>query len=239
MVGGLIADLPRQRWGELLIRLAALEVQARWRKLAHALGWRKGSGVDEADLTIPDSALCLAATEWVRSVSPEFLVNHSLRTYVFGCALARRDRLRYDRELFFLAAIMHDLGLTEAGAGPRAFEVEGADRAHQFLVERDYRQAHAVHHAIALHARVGLAVGHSREGAMLQAGAGLDVIGLRAEDLTRAARQRVVGLWPRLDCKRQLAELFGAEARCKPHCNIAAHVDWGFLRRIRQAPFLD
>lgn len=241
MVGGLIEDLPRQPRWELLLGLAALEVQARWRKLAHWLGWRRAGEVDERDLVIPDTPLCLQASEWVRTLSPDFLLNHSLRTYGFGCALARRDGLSYDRELFYLASLMHDLGLTEACQGPKAFEVEGADHAYRYLIGREVPEARAraVHHAIALHVRVGLAVKHSREGALLQAGAGLDVIGLRAEDLTPSSRQRMVQVWPRLDCKKRLAESLRAQARCKPHCNLAGHVDLGFLGRIRQAPFAE
>ena len=238
-MGGLIAELPRQAWWDLGLRLAGLEVEMRFRKLAHALGWRRSVEVSEADLLVPDSDLCTQATHLVRSLSPDFLVEHCLRTYVFGCALARRDGLSFDRELLYLAAVMHDLGLTQACQGPRAFEVEGADRAYQFLLEHQVpnERAEAVHQAIVLHARVGLTVRHTREGALLQAGAGLDVVGLRAEDLSQQGRQRVVQSWPRRDFKSQFSQLLRNQWQCKPHCNIAAHVDLGFLGRIAKAPF--
>ena len=241
MVSRLIQDLPRQSNGELLLRLVGMELQAHWRRLSHALGWRRAGEVLEEDLTIPDSELCRATTEMTRAVSPELLVQHGLRSYVFGCALARRDGMSYDRELFFLASIMHDLGLTEACCGPRAFEVEGADRAYAFLLEQQVapERARAVHHAIALHARIGLAVRHSREGALLQAGAGLDVLGLRAEDLTRSGRQRVVERFPRPGFKSEIAALIGEQARRKPSSNIAGHVGLGFLRRIHSSPFIE
>lgn len=241
MDGRLIHDLPRQSTWQLLLPLIGLEVQARWRKLGHALGWRRVGEVEQEDLSVPDSELCRKAIEFTQALSPEVLVQHGLRSYVFGCALGRRDGMHYDRELFFLASIMHDLGLTESCCGSRAFEVEGADRAYAFLMEQKVspERAQAVHQAIALHARIGLAVRHSREGALLQAGAGLDVLGLRAEDLSRTGRQRVVDQFPRLGFKSAIARLIGEQARARPECNIAGLVSMGFLQRIHTAPFSD
>ena len=241
MDSGLIRARPRQGPWELLLPIIGLEVQARWRQLGHWLGWRRTVEVLEEDMSIPDSQLCHKATDLVRALSPEVLVQHGLRSYVFGGALARLDGLIYDRELFFLACIMHDLGLTESCHGPRAFEVEGADRAYAFLVEQQIPRegARTVHQAIALHARIGMAVKHNREGALLQAGAGMDVLGLRAEDLTRAGRQRVADRFPRLGFKSAISRLIGEQARTRPQCNIAGHVQFGFLQRIQRAPFVE
>ena len=50
-----------------------------------------------------------------------------MRTYFFGALLGQRDSLKYDRELFYLGAVLHDLGLTERFSGQQRFEVDGAD----------------------------------------------------------------------------------------------------------------
>src|SRR5262249_41088548 len=84
----------------------------------------------------PDSSLCRRATELVADLSPPFLFNHCVRTFLFGEALGNQDGLKYDRELLYLSALLHDLGLTDSIArGGQRFEVEGADRARAFVAE--------------------------------------------------------------------------------------------------------
>jgi len=64
------------------------------------------------------------------TVSPPFVANHCVRSYLFGRELATAKGLRrdveYDDELVFLSCILHD-------NGDQRFEVDGADAAAQFL----------------------------------------------------------------------------------------------------------
>lgn len=235
----MITDLRRQPAWELSLNLMWLQLQSNGRRLAHRLGWRRAGRLDPGDLEIPDSTLCRQAVEWVAQASPLFLLNHCLRCYAFAAALGRRDGGRFDRELLFLACILHDLGLTCQAEGSRAFEVEGADRAYRFLCEQgmEERRAEAVHEAIALHARVSFWLRREPEAVLLQAGAGLDVLGLRAEDLNSAARRQAVERYPRLDMKKEIAALLRHQCLSRPDSNIAGHVQLGMLRLIRQAPF--
>ncbi|WP_309741236.1 HD domain-containing protein, partial [Chamaesiphon sp. OTE_20_metabat_361] len=76
--------------------------------------------------SIPDSDICKKATQLTTEVSPSFLCNHCLRTFFFGDLLGKRDGLKCDRELLYLGAVMHDLGLTERFGGEQRFEVDGA-----------------------------------------------------------------------------------------------------------------
>jgi hypothetical protein len=52
-------------------------------------------------LRLPETELAHAALEWARGIEPEYLLNHSVRSYLFGRA-ARPDQ-EYDDELLFLA----------------------------------------------------------------------------------------------------------------------------------------
>lgn len=56
------------------------------------------------------------------------LYNHCMRTYAFGGALGDRYGFKYDRELFYLASILHDVGLTDHACRKHSFEHEGASR---------------------------------------------------------------------------------------------------------------
>jgi len=69
-------------------------------------------------------------------------VNHSVRSYVFAQSIADRMGLQpgrdYDPELQFLATVLHDIGLGQEANGPQRFEVDGADRAADFMRSHGY-----------------------------------------------------------------------------------------------------
>lgn len=171
-----------------------------------------------AGIRIPDSAIARQATELAREASPAFLFHHVLRTYLFGSLLAEQRGLALDEELFFLGAVLHDLGVTERGHGPQRFEVEGADWAHRFLLEQRYpnERADAVWDAIALHTSVGIADRKRPEIALVHQGASADVIGLRLDELPMDRVEQVLAALPRLDFKRAIVDAFVDTVQANP-----------------------
>src|SRR5580700_3023255 len=89
-----------------------------------------------AGIRIPDSALAQKAMDLAFRVSPTVVWTHVVRTFVFGALVGRAQKLRYDEELFFLASVLHDLGLTAEFRGAERFEVVGADAADAFLKDQ-------------------------------------------------------------------------------------------------------
>jgi hypothetical protein len=88
-----------------------------------------------AGIRIPDSKLAVAALDLVKIESHASIYKHVLRTFVFGALATRAEGIGFDEELFFLGAVLHDLGLTERfGAPAGRFEVVGADAAEKFLL---------------------------------------------------------------------------------------------------------
>ena len=85
-----------------------------------------------ADLTVPTSSVAHAAAELARDASPPFLFNHGARTFAWAVLIADKDRIAYDRELLYIGAILHDIGLTPSFDGPRCFENEGGAAAAAF-----------------------------------------------------------------------------------------------------------
>src|SRR3954462_1236260 len=95
-----------------------------------------------AGVVIPDTALVREVTEYIRDAEDELLFNHSRRVFVFGALQGRRRGLEPDLELLYVGAMFHDIGLTHrARASMGRFEVDGANAARDFLLERDYDQA--------------------------------------------------------------------------------------------------
>jgi HD superfamily phosphodiesterase len=68
-----------------------------------------------------DSSLAREAEDLLRSVAPPFLVNHSFRSHFFAVGLADRDGVRFDEELLYVAALLHDIGLVEEFDTGRCF----------------------------------------------------------------------------------------------------------------------
>src|SRR5512132_1237844 len=84
---------------------------------------------------VPDTRLAAAAEALAVRVSPSALVGHCRRTYAFGAALLDRQGRTFDAELLYIAAMLHDLGLTdEFEDGVTPFEKRGADVARQALL---------------------------------------------------------------------------------------------------------
>ena len=70
-----------------------------------------------AGVRIPNTSLASEATQFVSGVTPLWLLNHLLRTRVFAELLGRRSAMKYDSELLYLGAIIHDLDPTVEFAG--------------------------------------------------------------------------------------------------------------------------
>jgi hypothetical protein len=163
-----------------------------------------------AGIRVPDSALAREATVLAREASPAMLFNHVLRTYAFGGLVAARQGMKYDEELFYVGAVLHDLGLTEAYAGPERFEVVGANAADAFLKARGMpaeRRA-IVWDAIALHTSLGIASRKQPEIALVHIGAGVDVAGFGVEDMPGGIIERILEQCPRLDFKQAMFQTF-------------------------------
>jgi HD superfamily phosphodiesterase len=83
---------------------------------------------------VPDSKLARKATELVCDTEPSLLFNHSTRVYYFGSLVGKRRGLKFDPELFYIAAMFHDMGLTPRYSSKSdRFEVDGANAARGFL----------------------------------------------------------------------------------------------------------
>jgi hypothetical protein len=171
---------------------------------------------------LPDSRVCSAAWQLAFDVSPAFLANHCVRSYLFARELAAaqgvRGGIEYDDEIVFLSCILHDLGVTNYGGGDQRFEVEGADAAAKFLrlhgVSED--RITPVWQSIALHTSVGLAHRFGPEQSVTFLGISLDINGLDKHVLPAGFAERVHAAWPRHDLGYAIAEDIARDIRANP-----------------------
>ena len=170
-------------------------------------------------LAIPDSLLAKEATDVLREHSTDLLFNHSIRVYLFGAEQGRERKLRFDRELLYVAAAFHDLGLVKRFSSPdERFEVDGANAARQFLEVHDIpgEQVQTVWEAIALHTTPGIPKFMRPEIALLNSGVLLDVLGVGFEQFPAELREQIVARYPRVNFKHGFVEEYFAGFAHKP-----------------------
>ncbi|HLX82874.1 MAG TPA: HD domain-containing protein [Terriglobales bacterium] len=155
-----------------------------------------------AGIRLVDSKVARMATELSRDVSPAYLFNHAVRTFLLGALVGRAAGQSFDEELLYLACILHDLGLTERFGGDRAFETEGAEAAKHFLQRQSYEKdrIEVVWDGIAMHAS---AIGEFKrpEIALVGEGAGADVLGPDFSLVKKSDVAAVLAAFPRLQFK--------------------------------------
>jgi hypothetical protein len=193
-----------------------------------------------AGIAIPDTPLVREVTDHIRAAEDDLLFDHSRRVFLFGALQGRRLGLQPDLELLYVGAMFHDIGLTERyRTSMLRFEVDGANAARNFLLERGYDPgaARKVWLGIALHTTPGVPEFLDPKIALVTAGVETDVLGLGREDLTPEALDTVTAAHPRPDFKNRILAAFNDGMKHRPgstfgtmNDDVLAHFDPAFKR---------
>src|SRR5258706_4505702 len=151
-------------------------------------------------VTAPASDLARKARALAENVHTPTFIHHIHRTYWFAEFLAKKRQLTFDREVVYIASILHDLGLTDRYCADKRFEVDGAEAAARFLGEQHdpKLKTDLVWDAIALHSS-DVAALKAPEIAFVHLGAHIGEISPQLIDDTLA-------LYPRLGFKKAFTE---------------------------------
>lgn len=226
----------------MLSRFIRMDMREAFHRLKITLGLERLADVPPGLFDEPDSALALQARELVQQLSPGFMVNHVLRTFCFGMVIAHRNHMVIDRELFYLAAVLHDLGLTDSLAEePGSFEWVGARKAREFCLEKGLQadRADLLHDAIALHSSVCIANLREPEVSMVHYGAGCDLLGIRYGEIPQETMNEALARYPRENFKEAFTGCLERQAELKPKCHIAAHMGLGMAGRVQKTKFAE
>ncbi|MGH3555014.1 MAG: HD domain-containing protein, partial [Mycobacterium sp.] len=201
---------------------------------------------------IPDSALVREATDFIRDAEDELLFDHSRRVFLFGALRGRRLGLQPDLELLYVAAMFHDLGLTERyRTSNLRFEIDGANAARDFLLHQgvDAADARKVWLSIALHTTPGVPQFLEPEIALVNAGVETDGVGIGRDELSSEDLAAVTAAHPRPDFKRRILVAFNDGMKHRPqttygtmNADLLRHFDPNFKPRnmveaIRNSPW--
>jgi hypothetical protein len=193
-----------------------------------------------AGIAIPDTPLVREITEYIRDTEDELLFNHSRRVFLFGTLQGKRRGLQPDPELLYAGAMFHDIGLTEGyRTSTLRFEVDGANAARDFLLERgiDESAARKVWLSIALHTTPGVPEFLDPEIALVTAGVETDVLGIGRSDLSSDEIEAVTAAHPRPDFKNRILRAFNDGMKHRPDStfgtmndDVLQHFDDSFVR---------
>jgi hypothetical protein len=177
-----------------------------------------------AGIAIPETPLSRLAENYVRSQEPDFLFNHSVRSFLFGALSLKSKGLSYDPETAYIAALFHDWGLVPAHASTRfSFEIDSANKAEEFVKANGGtpEQARTIWNAIVMHDMSRpYQVHQSHEAVLLGAGAGGDVVGVDPKIIPSAAVKQVLRAYPRLQFKKRFTAAAIDHCRRKPTSQI-------------------
>jgi hypothetical protein len=234
----------RDRWTVLgqacLYGLATLPAEVR-----RVLGIRRRrlTRIDPSALAPPDSRASREAEQLIADGAPAMVVNHSHRTYAWAAALAAHDGVPFDREVVYVASLLHDLYFAEPKRLPElhCFTLPAAERALALGAEAEWDEARAQSAAEAITLHLNLwPPKESPEARFVFLGARLDVVGYRYWDLHPETVGHVLARRPRLELKRQSGPMFARQAAANPGSRVHFYtrylaVNW-FIRR---APFAE
>lgn len=171
-----------------------------------------------AGVMVPDTPLVAGAMEHARRHCEGYLFNHVVRSWLFAARIGQIRRIEHDAEVVALGTLLHDITLNERFAGPRRFEVEGADIARTFAERAgvDRRRAQLIWDSVALNSTASIAMYKEAEVALCTAGIVLDVIGWQSEVMPPDELSAIIAEFPRLDMKKRMARCFCHIAETRP-----------------------
>ncbi|MDR6170730.1 HD domain-containing protein [Curtobacterium sp. SORGH_AS_0776] len=183
--------------------------------------------LDVDALLAPPTPVAARALDVVRAWSSPALVHHCLRSWAWASLLAPTIELEPDRELLFVATMLHDLGVTpsfDAHAVP--FEDAGGAVGSVFALGAgwDATRARRVGEVIERHMWTSVDPALDVEGHLLEVATSLDVSGAGFARWTTSDLVAVTAAVPRLDFSEAFDGLIHEQAGRKP-ASSAARLD--------------
>jgi HD domain len=171
-----------------------------------------------AGIQVPATPIVDRAIDYARQKCEPYLFNHVVRSWLFAARIGQLQGVEHDAEVVAVGTLLHDITLNKNFAGPRRFEVEGADLARSFAIDIgfDKRRAQLIWDSVALNSTPSIGLYKEAEVALCTAGVCLDVVGLQYDRIPSDEIKTVVEEFPRLKMKSRMTRCFCCIARSHP-----------------------
>ncbi len=190
-------------------------------------------------LMLPESSLAAAAHEVASRYHSAALLNHCLRSYLWASSFGDMHEIRYDEELLFVSAVLHDIGLVpefdnhslpfEDVAGHVVWVLGAAGGW-----PRESRTRSAT--IMSRHMQDLPPVDEDAEAHLLWRATSCDISGRDVEDWPLDFRELVLDRFPRLGLEQEFVQCFRDQAIRKPTSAAAEAVGSGIADRMRTNP---
>lgn len=168
---------------------------------------------------VPDAAVARASHAVAAAYRSAALCNHATRSYLWARAVAPTIDLAFDDELLYVAAMLHDLGLTDAfDNATLPFEDAGGHAAWVFAAGAgwDVRRRDRVAQIIVRHRWDQVDQASDPEGHLLESATAVDISGRGVERLPDAVIDAVLARYPRVGLAEEFRRRIRAQATRKP-----------------------
>lgn len=190
-------------------------------------------------MRFPQTPAATAALSVATRFYSPALLNHCVRSYLWGTLYASAHGIAFDDELLYVSAMLHDIALTDSFDSHRvAFEEAGGDLAWVFGVAAGWpadRAARATD-IIVLHMRDAVSATADPESHILQVATGWEVVGRRPEEFPTETRAEILARYPRHGFGGEFLACFQDQATRKPGSSAAASVANDVAGRIKANP---
>jgi hypothetical protein len=195
--------------------------------------------MDVDALVTPPSRTGELALEVAREYSSPALLNHSIRSYAWAADHGSRHGIRFDAELLYVAALLHDIGLVkEFDNHTVPFEEAGGHVAWAFGAGAGWpaERRTRVSEVIVRHMWHEVDVADDPEGYLLELSTALDISGRNAGDWSGELKAEILRRLPRLDLVTEFVRCFEDQASRKPESTAAAAIRSGVAERVARNP---
>ncbi len=199
--------------------------------------------IDPNTIILPDSKLVKQTLEYIDDVHQGSIKNHCLRAFILGELFGQHEKLMYDKEIFVLSALLHDLGLEEKYCclhdNIDCFAVEGAKEAGKYLeslntISND--KIEVIQDAISLHLNINIPKSVT-EAYLLNKASGTDTIGLYLHQISDTTIQSLMKLYPRQNFNNDVHQMLKKQCEIRPKSRISFLYANGFGGRLKNISF--
>jgi hypothetical protein len=179
----------------------------------------------KGDAMFPQTPASTAALSVATRFYSPALLNHCVRSYLWGAMYAAAHDVAFDDELLFVSAMLHDIGLTDAFDSHRVhFEEAGGNLAWVFGMAAGWPTDRAERAAkiIVLHMSGDVSATDDPESHILQVATSWEVVGRRPELFPEQARAEMLARYPRHGFGGEFLACFEDQALRKPDSSAAA-----------------
>lgn len=193
------------------------------------------------DIAPPATGAASAALQLATDYYTPALLHHAVRSWYWARAFATVDgRTEFDDELLYVAALLHDLGITKAFDNHLlSYEEAGGHVAVALTAGAGWpaiRQQRALE-VIVRHNWPSVDPSLDVEGYLLESATALDIAGARSDAIPREFRADVLEMYPRLDLAQEFTACVTDQSERKPATAARRIVSNGLAEKMLHHPF--